>query len=72
MARISAVAVHNDLSSCQSAVSLRSADNETSCRVDKELGLLVDHISRDNGVKYILFDILVNLLLSNGLVVLGR
>ena len=71
MTRISAVAVHDDLSSRQSAVSLRASDNETPRRIDEKLSLLIDHVSRYYRVKYILFNILVNLFLADCLVVLG-
>ena len=60
----SAISIYNDLTSCKSAVTVRSADYETSCRVDEVLCILIYHICRDNLIKYIFLDIFMNLLLS--------
>ena len=65
MTRHTAVAVHDDLAPCQSAVPVRSADHETSCRVHKELRLLVSHIRRNDLIKHIFLNIFVDLLLGH-------
>ena len=62
---ISTVGVYDDLTAGQTAVSVRSADNETAGRIDEELGVLIDHICRKDRIKDILFDIFVDLLLGN-------
>ena len=67
---ISAVGVYDDLSACKSAVSVRAADNETSCRVDKELRLRIYHFLRKDLIEHILFNVFMDLLLCYGLIVL--
>ena len=69
--RHAAVGVHNDLTSGRAAVSVRTADNETSGRIDKEFCILINHLCRQNLVKYIFFNILMDLLLGYFLVMLG-
>ena len=44
----SAVGVHNDLTAGQTAVTLRSADNKASGRVNQELRVL-QHFGREHG-----------------------
>ena len=61
----SAVAVYDNLTSCQSAVTVRSADNEASCRIDEELRILIDHLFIENRIKYMFFDIFMDLLLCD-------
>ena len=63
MTCISAVGVYDDLTAGQTSVTVRSADYETSGRVDEELGVLIDQLCRQNRIKDIFFDILVNLFL---------
>ena len=70
MACISAVGVNNDLTACQTAVTLRSADYKAACGIDKELRILIHHMSRQDFIKYILLNIGMNLLLCSLLVVL--
>ncbi len=72
MARITAVSVNDDLSACQTRITVRTADYETSRRIDKEFGLVVHQFFRQNRIKHILFDVLVNLLLRHIIVMLGR
>ena len=50
---------------------MRTADNETSGRIDKEFCILINHLCRQNLVKYIFFNILMDLLLGYFLVMLG-
>ncbi len=50
---------------------MRSTDNETSCWVDEELGLVIDELLGKDGIEDVLLDVLVNLLLGDILVVLG-
>ena len=69
---VSTVGVYDDLTSGQAAVSVRAADYETSGRVNDCLLYLVYHISRDDLVKYILLNILMDLLLGYILIMLGR
>ena len=70
MTCISAVGVNDDLSSCKSTVSVRSADHETSGRVDEEFGICIYHLLRKDLIEYIFFDILMDLLLSHILIML--
>ena len=51
---------------------MRSTDNETSCWVDEELGLVIDKLLREDRVEDILLYILMDLLLSNVLIMLSR
>ena len=69
---VATVGVYDDLTAGQTTVSVRSANNETAGWVDKELGILVYHISRDDLVKYILLNILMDLLLGYILIMLSR
>ena len=70
MACVSAVCVDNDLAACETGITVRSADNKAACRIDEDLGILVDHAFRNDRVNDILSDILVNLLLAHIRVVL--
>ena len=70
MACVSAVCVDNDLAACETGIAVRSADNKAACRVDEDLGILVDHAFRNDRVNDILSDILVDLLLTHIRVVL--
>ena len=60
---LSTVGVYDNLASGESAVSVWSTDNETSGRVDKDLGGLIDQLCRNNRVDHIFLDVLMNLLL---------
>ena len=68
----SAISIYNDLTSCKSAVTVRSADYETSCRIDKIFCILIHHICRNNLIKNIFFNIFMNLLLCNIRIMLSR
>ena len=70
MTCISAVGVNNDLTSCQSGITVRSTDDETSGRVDKEFRVLVDELLRQNRLEDIFLNVLVNLLLCHILIML--
>ena len=72
MTRHSAVGVHDNLTTGQSAVAVGSADNKTSCRVNIKLGILIYHLCRKDRIQNVFLDILVNLLLCHILTVLGR
>ena len=63
VARHSAVSVDDDLAAGEACVAGRSADHESACRIDEELGVLIDHIRRKDLVKDILLDVSVDLLL---------
>ena len=65
MARHTAVGIYDDLAPGQSAVTVRTADHKSSRRVDKEFGILVNHFCGNDLVKYIFFNILVDLLLGH-------
>src|SRR5699024_1416498 len=65
VARVSAVGIHDDLASCQSAVAVRSADYETACWIDEKLRIRVNHVCRKDLIKDILLNILVDLLLCH-------
>ena len=69
---ISTVGVYDDLTASQSAVAVRSADYETSGRIDEELGVCIDHVCGQNRIEYILLDVLMDLLLRYMFVMLGR
>ena len=60
----STIGIYDDLTSGKTAVSIWSTDNETSGRIDKVLGIFIHHVCRDDLIKYIFFDIRMDLLLS--------
>ena len=62
--------LHGVGASVVNACSEWSTYYETSCRIDKELCLIVNHILWKNWIKYIFLDVLMDLLLGNILVVL--
>ena len=68
----SAVSIYNNLSSCQTAVSVWSADHKTACRIDEEFCMFIYHLSRDDLVKYIFLDICVDLFLCHIRIMLCR
>ena len=70
MTSCSTVGINDDLTSCQTTVTVRSADNKTACWVDEELCICVYHLLRKDLIKYIFLDVLMDLLLGNILVVL--
>ena len=72
MASHSTISVYDDLTACQSAVSVRSADYKTSGWIHKELGISIYHISRDRLIKYVFLNILMDLLLSHLRIMLCR
>ena len=59
-----------NLTTGETCISVWSTYYETSCRIDKELCLIVNHILWKNWIKYIFLDVLMDLLLGNILVVL--
>ena len=61
----STVSIYNNLSSCQSTVSVWSSDHETSGRIDKEFCMLIYHLRRNDLIKYIFFDVFMDLLLCH-------
>ena len=60
---ISTVSIYDDLSSCQTTITVWSADYESSCRIYKEFGICIYHLCRKNLIKDIFFDIFVDLFL---------
>ena len=72
MTSCSTVGINDDLTSCQTTVTVRSADNKTACRVDEIFGIRVNHISRDDRIKNIFLNVLMDLLLSNIRIMLCR
>ena len=63
MARISTVCVDDDLASCETGVTLRSADYESAGRVDENLCIFVNHAFRNDRIDDIFSYILMNLML---------
>ena len=63
MASVTTVCIYNDLTACQTTVTVRSADNKTACWVDEELRMLIDHLCWKNYIKNILLYIFMNLFL---------
>ena len=62
---ISAVAVYDNLTSGQSCITVRSADDKAAGRVDEELGVLVYHFCRKDRIKHVLFNVCMDLLLCH-------
>ena len=71
MARISAISIHDDLTPCQSGISVRSADNETSCRIDVKSRLFIDQFHRQHRVEHLFLNVFMDLFLGHILVMLG-
>ena len=65
MTGISAVCVNDDLTSCETTVSIWSTYYESSCWIDEELGILIDELLWKNLVEYILLNVSVDLLLAD-------
>ena len=65
MTGIAAVGIHDDLTSCQAAVPVGSADDKASGGVDEKLGFIIDHLCGQNGIEYISFDVFMDLFLSH-------
>ena len=60
----STVSINDDLTSGKSAVTMRSADHETSCWVDEVFCVLIYHICRNDLIENIFLNVLMDLLLS--------
>ena len=65
MACHSAVTIYDNLPSGQSAVSVRSANHKTPCRINKELRILVNHLRIEYWIKDIFTNVFVDLLLGD-------
>ena len=63
MTSVSAVGVYDDLAAGQTTVAHRSANNETTGRIDEELRSFRYHLLRQDRIEYILLDIFMDLLL---------
>ena len=70
MTCISAVGVYDNLTPSQTCISVRSADNKTSGRVDEELCLCIYQFLRQDRIKHVFLDILMDLLLCNIIIML--
>ena len=53
---ISAVGIHNDFTSGESAVAIGSSDHEASGGIDVEFGFIVNQLCGQNGIENIFFD----------------
>ena len=69
---ISAVGIHNNFSSRESRITLRSPDDKTSCGIDEKFRLIIHHFFRQNLIKDLSLHIFVNLLLIHFRIVLCR
>ena len=72
MTRHSSVSINNDFTSCQTAVSMRSSDHKTSCRINEKLCFIICHICRNHFIEYIFLNIFMNPLLRHFRIVLCR
>jgi len=61
---ISAVGIHNDFTSGESAVAIGSADHEASGGIDVEFGFIVNQLCGQNGIENIFFDVFMDLFLG--------
>ena len=68
---ITAVGIHNNLTSGQAAVSLGSSNHKTSGGINEELGVPIHHVLRKDFVKDVFLNIRMNLLLGHALIMLG-
>ena len=60
----SAVCINDDLSSRKTGVTLRTAYNESACRIDVDLGILIHKFSRDYCLDDVLLDVFLKILES--------
>ncbi len=67
-----AIGIDDDLAAGETCIAVRSADDETSGRIDEDLGVVINHGRINNRVDNVLADILVDLLLRNLFVMLSR
>ena len=68
----SSICVYNNFPPRQSAISVWPSNHESSRWIDEKLCILIYHIFRNNRIKYIFFNIFVNLFLSHIRIVLCR
>ena len=67
----SSISIDDDLATGEAGVTLRSADNETACRIDQKLGLLREHLGWDDLANDFLNAEFLDLLVTYSLSVLG-
>ena len=65
MARITAIGIYDNLPASQSCVPMRPTDNETSRRINKEFRIVINQFLWKNHIKYIFFNIFVDLILCH-------
>ncbi len=58
----SAVCINDDLSTRKTGVTLGTAYNESACRVDIDLGILINKFCRDYRLDNILLDVILKVL----------
>ena len=63
MTRCSAISVYNNLTACQTCITVRSANYKTSCRIDKDFGFIIHHFTVNNCINHVFSDIGMNLFL---------
>ena len=70
MTRHSTVCIYYNLTTCKTCISMWSTNHKTTCWVDEELSIIINKLCWKNWIKNIFFNIFMNLLLCNILVML--
>ena len=72
MTSITAVSIHNNLTSSQARVTLRAANYKATGWIDEEFRLIIQILGWDNCFNYLFNHITMNLFISRFWVMLGR
>ncbi|MNP24999.1 hypothetical protein D3C76_1177900 [compost metagenome] len=72
MTCITAVGIYDDFASSKACISLRSANNETSCWVDEIFSVLIQQFSWNDRQDYMFFDVFLDLFQCSLFSVLSR
>ncbi len=68
---IATVSIYNNLTARQPCIAVRASDYKTPRRVDVKFRISINQLCRKHRLKYIFFNILMNLLLGNIFIMLG-
>ena len=72
MTCIATICIYNNLTACKTGITMWSTDYKAACRINKEFCVFVNHLCRKHRIKYILFNICMNLLLCHIRIMLCR
>ncbi|MOA44863.1 hypothetical protein D3C78_1672000 [compost metagenome] len=72
MTCITTISINNDFATCETSIALRTANNETACRIDKIFSLPIEQLARYNRKNYLFPNVPLNLFQCNIFSVLSR